>query len=86
MVFGIPESPRYLCKMGRPDEALEVLSAVWDKPVDHVDITTEHGEIMHALRVESEHGEYEWSKIFKADKVKTRRRIVLAYGINFINQ
>lgn len=72
--------------MGRPNEALTVLSAVWNKPEDHEDIVREHGDIMHALRVESEHGEYEWKNILKSDKVRTRRRLILSYGINFINQ
>lgn len=86
MVFGIPESPRHLCKVGRSEEAIEVLSAVWDKPTDHEDIVREHAEIIEALRVESEHGEYEWKSIFKSDRVKTGRRVLLAYGVNFINQ
>lgn len=86
MVFGIPESPRYLCKIGRPEEALEVLSATYDKPLDHPDIVKEHTDIMNALKLESEHGEYRWSQVFKQDRVQTGRRVLLAYGVSFINQ
>jgi hypothetical protein len=86
LIFGVPESPRYLCKMNRPEEAMEVLATVWDKPLDHPDIVREHSEIMSTLRMEQEHGEYEWKSIIKSDHVKTGRRVLLAYGISFMNQ
>ncbi|KAG0645990.1 Sugar transporter STL1 [Hyphodiscus hymeniophilus] len=86
MVFGIPESPRYLCKMGRKDEALEVLSAVWNKPTDHPDIVAEQKEILDALALEMEHGEYKWAQILRPDPVKTGYRVLLAWGINTMNQ
>ncbi|OQV00417.1 hypothetical protein CLAIMM_05912 [Cladophialophora immunda] len=86
VVFGIPESPRYLCKIDHFDEALEVLSAVWDKPKDDPAIRKEHDDIVTALAIEREHGEYKWSQLHKSDRVHTTRRVVLAYVINFMNQ
>lgn len=86
MVSGIPESPRWLCKTGKPEQALQVLSAVYDVPLDNPDIVKEHNDILAALGLESAHGEYRWSQIFKRDKVQTSRRILLAYGVSFINQ
>ena len=86
IVFGIPESPRYLCKVGKLQEALEVLSVVYDKPTDHEDIVGEHNDILRALDVETSNGEYKWRTIFKGDRVQTGRRVVLAYIVSFINQ
>lgn len=86
VVFGIPESPRYLCKINKADEALEVLSAVWDKPQSDHDLNVELQAIRNALAVEQEHGEYKWTQLHEADAVHTTRRIILAYVINFMNQ
>jgi hypothetical protein len=86
MVFGIPESPRYLYKMNRHNEALNVLSTVWDKPEDHPEILSEENEILQAIALETEHGQYKWSQILKSDSVKTSYRVLLAWGINTMNQ
>lgn len=86
MLFGVPESPRYLYKEGRNDEALEVLCAVWDKEPNHPEIQLEQNDILAALALEMEHGEYQWSQIFKTDRVHTGKRVFLAWVINTINQ
>ncbi len=86
IVFGIPESPRYLCKADRPEEALEVLAAVWDKPASDPSIVAEHKEILNALALEQQHGEYKWSQLHKSDEVHTTRGVILVYLINFTNQ
>lgn len=86
IIFGVPESPRYLCKMGQPQRALEVLSQVYDKPKDHQDIMKEHNDIVHALQLEQAGGEYRWRNVLKSDRMKTGRRILLAYMVSFINQ
>jgi hypothetical protein len=72
--------------MNRTDEALEVLSTVWDKPKDHPDIIAEQKEIFEAIALETEHGEYQWSQLLKSDPVKTGYRVLLAWGINTMNQ
>jgi hypothetical protein len=36
--------------------------------------------------MERRHGEYRWRDIFKRDEVQTGRRVMLAYGIQFMNQ
>ena len=81
VVFGCPESPRYLYKMGKHDEALQVLCDVYDRQPDDPKIRKEHDEILEALEVEMEHGEYQWQNIFKQDKVQTGKRVLLAYGM-----
>lgn len=86
LVFGLPESPRWLYKHGKNEEALEVLCKVYGRPPDHPKILKEQKEVLEALKIEQEHGEYRWSQLFKKDEVQTGRRVLLAYGMQFMNQ
>lgn len=86
LVFGLPESPRYLYAHGRSQEALQVLCDVYDRAPDDHKILQEQGEILQALQLEQEHGEYKWSQLFKKDEVQTGRRVLLAYGAMFMQQ
>ncbi|KAG9671733.1 putative MFS sugar transporter, partial [Aureobasidium melanogenum] len=86
MVFGVPESPRYLYKEGRNEEALQVLCDVYDGTPDDPKIAREQKDILDALALERLHGEYKWSQILKRDDVQTGRRVLLAYGMQFMNQ
>ncbi|KEQ72815.1 hexose carrier protein [Aureobasidium namibiae CBS 147.97] len=86
MVCGVPESPRYLYAKGRNDEAMQVLCDVYNGTPDDPKIAREQKDILDALRLERMHGEYKWSQIFKRDEVQTGRRVLLAYGMQFMNQ
>ena len=86
LVFGLPESPRYLYKFGRNDEALKVLCDVYDGTPDDEKIAREQDDIIEALETEREAGEYKWSQLFKRDEVQTGKRVALAYGMQFMNQ
>ncbi|OJJ38006.1 hypothetical protein ASPWEDRAFT_27321 [Aspergillus wentii DTO 134E9] len=86
MVFGLPESPRYLYSKGRNDEAIRVLCDVYDKEVDDEKILREQTDILDALQLETNANEYSFRKIFKKDEVQTGKRVLLAYGMQFMNQ
>jgi hypothetical protein len=86
LVFGLPESPRWLNKQGRHQEALQVLCEVYDRTEDDPKIQQEQKDVMDALRMEEEHGEYKWSQLLKKDDVQTGRRVVLAYFSMFMQQ
>ncbi|KAF5025653.1 hypothetical protein F66182_2259 [Fusarium sp. NRRL 66182] len=87
VVFGVPESPRWLLHHGNRDEAIQVLSAVYDKPIDHPDILDEVNSIEAALSIEAEaKGSTSWASAFRKDKVSTRYRIFLAWFVQFMNQ
>ena len=81
VVFGLPESPRYLYVHNRPEEALQILCDVYERPPDHPKIIKEQNDVLTALKVEREHGEYRWSQLFKRDEVQTGKRVLLAYGM-----
>lgn len=86
MVFGVPESPRYLFKEGKHEEALQVLCDVYDGTPDTPHIAKEKRDVLQALELEKETGEYRWSQLLKRDRVQTGRRVLLAYGMQFMNQ
>ena len=83
LVFGLPESPRWLYYHDRHDEARQVLQDVFN---DDEVVLKMHTEIMETLELEKNHGEYKWSQLFKRDRVQTGKRVLLAYGMQFMNQ
>ncbi|KAK5099963.1 hypothetical protein LTS08_005678 [Lithohypha guttulata] len=86
MVFGLPESPRYCYQKGRKDEALQILCKVYDAPPDDPKVRREENDILETIELEREQGEYQWRNILKRDRVQTGRRVLLAYGMQFMNQ
>ncbi|KAL4755475.1 hypothetical protein BDW72DRAFT_189230 [Aspergillus terricola var. indicus] len=86
LIFGVPESPRYCYQKGRNEQALRILSDVYGKPMDDPKIQAEQTEILEALAVETKNGEYKWRNILKPDGVSTGRRVLLGYGMQFMNQ
>lgn len=86
LVIGLPESPRWLYKNRRNDEALKVLCDMYDCDPNHEKVQQEQAAILEVLEVEYQTGEYRWSQLFKQDEVQTGRRVLLAYGMQFMNQ
>jgi hypothetical protein len=86
MLCSLPESPRWLYRHKRPDEALQVLCDVYDMAPDDPKVMSESSGILEAIELETLHGEYKWSQILKRDEVQTGKRVLLAYGIQFMNQ
>lgn len=57
---------------------------MYDGTPEDPKIAKENADILEALKVEQEHGEYKWSQLLKKDKVQTGRRVLLAYGMQFM--
>lgn len=80
LVFGLPESPRYLYNRGEHELGLKVLCDVYDHEPSHPDIVKEQAEILEAIELES-HSQTSWWSLFKQDEVQTGKRVLLAYGM-----
>jgi hypothetical protein len=86
LVFGLPESPRWLYNNDRAEEAIEILCTVYDKTPDDPLIVHETKQIIEAIELEERNGRFKWRNIFKNDSVQTGRRVLLAWGVQFMNQ
>jgi hypothetical protein len=85
MVPWLPESPRWLFKHDRHDEALEVLCRLDDVTPDDPSVVKQRDEILEALAIEESDG-FKWSSLFRPDPLQTGRRVLLAWGMQFMNQ
>lgn len=87
MVLGLLESPRWLCAHNRPQEALTVLSDLYDMSEDDPMIVKEQTEILRAIQLEQTAKEFSWFQLLKHDDgVRTRHRLLLACFIMSLNQ
>jgi len=84
LVFGLPESPRWLYNKGRNEEAVKVLCDVYDYDTDHPEFIRESNQILHAIEIETHNTASSWWDIFKQDEVQTGKRVLLAYGMQFM--
>lgn len=87
LVFSLPESPRWLFKHGREQDAIQVLCDVFDKDPSDEYIRAEVSAIHHAIELEiSEKKSGSFMSIFRNDRVRTGHRVLLAWGAQFMNQ
>ena len=87
LVFALPESPRWLFNYNQESEAMGVLCNVYDKEPTDEYIVQERAAILQAIELELAVNENKsFLSIFKYDGVKTGYRVLLAWGVQFMNQ
>ncbi|KAK9492601.1 putative sugar transporter [Lipomyces doorenjongii] len=84
--FWATRVPALLFRRGYHDEAVKVLCDIYNADEDDEKVVKEHQEILQALRLEHAGNEYSWRKVFKRDGVQTGKRVLLAFGVQFMNQ
>lgn len=85
IICGVPESPRWLAQKGRSDQAIRILSYVFDLPVDDHYVVGEKDAIQNAVLLEGANP-FHWKLLFIKDAVKTNYRVLLAFLVLFMNQ
>jgi MFS family permease len=86
LVFGLPESPRWLMNHNQEKEAMEVLCALYDKEENEEYIVNERRAILSAIELENNANKKSVWKMFRNDEVKTGQRVLLAWGMQLMNQ
>lgn len=83
ILFGLPETPRWLIEHGRVDEAVEVMCKVYGSPPDDEYIVNEKKGILEVLELERQ-SPFSWANVFKKDRVHTGWRVFIAcLGLSF---
>ena len=85
LLFALPETPRWLMQQRRTDEAVAVMSQVWDMPAEDPYIQNEKTRIQETIALEEESA-FRWVTIFKKDALQTRWRIFLSCLVMTMNQ
>jgi len=92
-MFFLTESPRWLIKQGREDDAAKSLARLLSTTPDDIEVQTEIEEIRANLRLEQEHGESSYLDCFRPSHNKILLRTLTGIfiqawqqltGINFI--
>ncbi|WFD21288.1 hypothetical protein MCAP1_003549 [Malassezia caprae] len=86
-VFIMPESPRWLVKRGRVEEANAVLSRLHDKPMDDPAVQQELNTLVDAIRkVEMDLGPFKYSELVTMGPQQNFYRLVLGCGAQCMQQ
>lgn len=82
----IPESPRWLARHDRPEEALEVLLRLHKNNASPAEVAALHTDIVHTAALEASIGAGSWKDLLKEDEIKSRTRLLIACSIQAFQQ
>lgn len=86
LIFIVPETPRWLAAHDRSDESLAVLRRLRAHQLDDATILGIHSDILRAVAEEQAIGSGSWKTLLKADRIHSRRRLLIACGIQAFQQ
>lgn len=83
----VPETPRWLAKHGRKDEARTTIARLLDRPEDDEEVTGQLTEILENIAAEHSVEEPTWNEVFSnATKSRNLQRVLLGMGPYMMNQ
>ena len=83
----LPETPRWLAKHGRKDEARHVIARLLDLSDDDQEVEGQLAEILDNIAAEHTEEEPTWSEVFSnATKARNLQRVLLGMGPYMMNQ
>lgn len=85
LVCVIPETPRWLAAHDRPEECLSVLARIADTSEDDAEVRRLHTVITETVAYENSR-QAGWKDIVRSDSIKSRRRFLIACGIQIFQQ
>ena len=75
------ETPRWLAKHGRVEEARHVIARLLDKSDSDPEVKGQLNEILDGINMELEMGEPTWGEVFSnATKTRNLQRVILGMG------
>lgn len=86
LILILPESPRWLAAHDRSDESLAVLRRLRGHSLDDETIVQLHLDIIRAVEEEVAMDSGSWKSLLRADKIHSRRRLLIACGIQAFQQ
>ncbi|SJX65661.1 probable sugar transporter [Sporisorium reilianum f. sp. reilianum] len=82
----IPDSPRWLAKKGRHEEAIAVLERLHDASIDSPEVQKSYAGIQQAIEHERAASNTGWRSLVASDNIQTRKRLFLACFIQAAQQ
>lgn len=86
IIMILPETPRWLVAHQRPDEGLEVLRRLNRGKMSDAVVERTHSDIVNTVAYESSIGAGSWGDLLKNDEIQSRRRFLIACGIQIFQQ
>lgn len=86
LVAVLPESPRWLVAHDRPGESLAVLRQLKRGQQDDETVLALHADIVKIAAEEAAMGSGSWSTLLQADRIHSRRRLLIACSVQAFQQ